>query len=132
MMRSAAAKPCAAFLQLHVGSSRLISAPTLGWLGGVSGWWVVGLPCFPSAQPSPALPTSSPLPPLTPHLHAAQPNQSDPLLCILDTHPRACPRSALPCGCLVCAQNNNDEKKEKKKKVVRFEEAKKREKDGVD
>lgn len=46
--------------QLHVGSSRFISAPTLGWLGGFAGWWVVGLPSFPSAQPSPALPTSSP------------------------------------------------------------------------
>lgn len=99
-------------LQLHVTSSRFISALTLGWLGGWVGWLVGGrpplLPLCP-AQPSP-LPS---LPPPTLHLHAAQPNQSDPLLCIFDTHPRACPRSALPCGCLVCAQNNNDVQKKK-------------------
>lgn len=97
------------------------SALTLLQRGGLDGvGWLIGgrpsfLPLCPAQfQPPHFLPPS----PHPPRLHAAQPNQSDPLLCILDTHPHACPRSALPCGCLVCAQNNNDVQKRKKKSSV--------------
>lgn len=76
-------------LQLHFCSD----SPPARQVGWLAGWWVVGLPSYLSAQCSPL--HFHPLPPPTPHLHAAQPNHSDPLLCILDTHPPACPRSAL-------------------------------------
>lgn len=91
-------------------------------MGGLAGWRVGSRPTF--LHPSPAQPSPfPPLPDLPPHLHAAQSNGAPPpalLLCILDTHPpRACPRSVLPCGCLVCAQNNNvaQNKRRRKKKT---------------